>query len=179
MAQSGFTPILIYGSTTASAAPSAGNLTTTTNGVELAINATDGKLFYKDNAGVVQVLATKDAAAGTFTTLNVSGDANFTSTGAIQIASGTTAQRPGTPTTADFRFNTTLGKAEIYNGSVWTGVGGGATGGGSDTIFFENGQTVTTNYTITASNNAGTFGPVAINAGVVVTVPSGSVWTIV
>ncbi|MEN9885646.1 MAG: hypothetical protein RL758_224 [Pseudomonadota bacterium] len=59
MAQSGFTPIQLYFSTTASAAPSAGNLA---NG-ELALNITDGKLFYKDNGGVVQVLATKGAGS--------------------------------------------------------------------------------------------------------------------
>lgn len=59
------------------------------------------------------------------------------------------------------------------------GGGGGATGGGNDTIFFENGQTVTTSYTIPATTNAGTYGPIAINAGVVVTVPSDSSWTVV
>lgn len=60
MAQAGYTPIQLYLSTTASAVPSAGNLA---NG-ELAINITDGKLFYKDNGGVVQVLATKAGASG-------------------------------------------------------------------------------------------------------------------
>ncbi|CAB4122662.1 Intramolecular chaperone auto-processing domain containing protein [uncultured Caudovirales phage] len=55
MAQAGYTPIQLYLSTTASAVPTAGNLA---NG-ELAINITDGKLFYKDNGGVVQTLATK------------------------------------------------------------------------------------------------------------------------
>jgi hypothetical protein len=60
MAQTGFTPIQLYHSTTAAAAPTAGNLA---NG-ELSINITDGKLFYKDNLGVVQVLATKAGANG-------------------------------------------------------------------------------------------------------------------
>jgi hypothetical protein len=60
MSQAGFTPIQLYFSTTAAAAPSAGNLA---NG-ELAINITDGKLFYKDNSGSVQVLATKAGASG-------------------------------------------------------------------------------------------------------------------
>jgi hypothetical protein len=59
------------------------------------------------------------------------------------------------------------------------GGGGGAAGGGSDQIFFENDQTVTVNYSIPASKNAGTFGPVTINSGVTVTVPSGSVWSVV
>lgn len=64
MAQTGFTPILIYGSGTAAATPSAGNLTTSSDGAELAINYTDGKLFYKDNGGVVQVIASKDVVDG-------------------------------------------------------------------------------------------------------------------
>lgn len=57
MAATNYTPIQLYYSTTASAAPTAGNLV---NG-ELAINITDGKLYYKDNGGVVQVIATKGA----------------------------------------------------------------------------------------------------------------------
>lgn len=59
------------------------------------------------------------------------------------------------------------------------GGGGGASGGGSDQIFFENDLTVTTSYTIPTGKNAGTFGPVTINSGVDVTIPSGSVWSIV
>ena len=49
MAQTNYTPIQLYFSTTAAAVPIAGNLA---NG-ELAINITDGKLYYKNNAGVV------------------------------------------------------------------------------------------------------------------------------
>jgi len=61
----------------------------------------------------------------------------------------------------------------------WGAAAAGATGGGSDKIFWENGQTVTTNYTITNNYNAGTFGPGTINSGVTVTVGSGEYWTIV
>jgi len=61
--------------------------------------------------------------------------------------------------------------------------GGGATGAGTDKIFIENGQTVTTNYTIGDSFgavcNAGSFGPITINSGVTVTIPSGENWTVV
>ena len=63
MAQSGYTPILIYASGTTTNTPSASNLTSGSTGAELAINYTDGKLFYKDNSGVVQVIASK--ATGT------------------------------------------------------------------------------------------------------------------
>ena len=53
MAASNFTPISLYHSTTASAVPIAGNLISG----ELAINITDGKLYFKNNAGVVTLLA--------------------------------------------------------------------------------------------------------------------------
>ena len=95
------------------------------------------------------------------------------------IPTGTQAQRDVSPATGYFRFNSDVTKFEGYNGTAWGSVGGGATGGGSDSVFFENDVTVTTSYTITTSRNAMTAGPVTINGGVVVTIPSGSVWTIV
>lgn len=99
-------------------------------------------------------------------------------TGSLITPAGTTAQRP-TPATGHFRFNTTLGKPEIYNGTAWGSVGGGATGGGSDEVFVENSQTVTANYTLTTGKNASSAGPVTINSGIAVTVPSGARWVIV
>jgi len=60
MAQTGYTPISLYYSTTAAATPSAVNLA---NG-ELAINITDGKLYYKDNGATVQLIASKAGASG-------------------------------------------------------------------------------------------------------------------
>lgn len=51
-------------------------------------------------------------------------------------------------------------------------------GGGGDRIFYQNDQTVTQNYTIPASQNAMTAGPITINSGVTITVPSGSTWTV-
>ena len=103
---------------------------------------------------------------------------DVTATGSIKIATGTTAERPSSPTTGDFRFNTTTTAAEIYNGSAFVSVGGGASGGGSDEVFVENDQTVTTNYTITTNRNAMSTGPITINSGVSVTVPSGSNYVI-
>ena len=61
----------------------------------------------------------------------------------------------------------------------WAEGGGGATGGGANTIFWENQQTVTEDYTITANTNAGSFGPITIDSGTTVTVPATSNWTIV
>lgn len=102
----------------------------------------------------------------------------ISSTDAILVPVGTTAQQPA-GVAGYLRFNTTKVQFEGYNGTAWAAVGGGATGGGTDQIFIQNGQNVTTNYTISSSFNAGTFGPVAVNTGVTVTVPTGSVWSIV
>ena len=61
----------------------------------------------------------------------------------------------------------------------WGEAAAGATGGGSDKVFWENAQAVTADYTITNNYNAGSFGPITINNGVTVTVGSGETWTIV
>ena len=61
----------------------------------------------------------------------------------------------------------------------WGDAAAGATGGGSDKIFWENGQTVTTNYTITNNKNAMSAGPITINNGIAVTIGTGENWTIV
>lgn len=83
MAQTGYTPILIYSSSTVSQAPAAGNLTNSTLGSELAINITDGKLFYKDNANAVQVIGWKvvpATAGGTGQTSYAVGDLLYANT---------------------------------------------------------------------------------------------------
>lgn len=55
----------------------------------------------------------------------------------------------------------------------------GATGGGSDKVFYENDQNVTADYTIPANKNAMSAGPITINTGVTVTVSTGATWTVV
>jgi hypothetical protein len=120
------------------------------------------------------------AASPTFSgTATFGGDVLLTGTGVLDLPVGTTAQRPGSPTSGMIRFNTDLSQFEGYNGSAWSSVGGGATGGGADTVFLENSSTVTTNYTLSTGKNAVSAGPVTINAGITVTVPSGASWVIV
>jgi hypothetical protein len=83
MAQTGFTPILLYSTSTAAAAPAVGNLTNSTLGSELAINITDGKLFYKDNANAIQVIGWKvvpATAGGTGQTSYAVGDILYANT---------------------------------------------------------------------------------------------------
>ena len=69
--------------------------------------------------------------------------------------------------------------AFVGDGSALTGISAGATGGGSDQVFYENGQNVTADYTISDGKNAMSAGPITINLGVTVTVGSGETYTVV
>ena len=100
-------------------------------------------------------------------------------TGSAKIPTGTEAQRDGSPTAGHFRFNSDTSSFEGYSGAAWGSVGGGATGGGNDAVFVENDQTVTTDYTITTNKNAASTGPIAIDSGISVTVPTGSRWVVI
>ena len=91
MAQTGYTPISIYYSATSTNVPTANNLVAG----ELAINTADGKLFYKDSAGVVQVIGTKGGVGSSTTTQVlynssglVVGSANMTFNGTALTVSG-------------------------------------------------------------------------------------------
>jgi hypothetical protein len=132
-------------------------------------------------------IATKmPLAGGTFT-----GDVTFnsgqvfpgvvtftTSTGSAELPVGTTAQRDASPAAGMIRYNSTLGQFEGYT-STWGAIGGGATGGGSDTWAVEHDNTITQSYTIGTGKNVISAGPLTVNSGATVTVPSGSTWTIV
>jgi hypothetical protein len=233
MAATNYTPIQLYYSSTTTNVPLAANLASG----ELAINTFDGKLFYKDSSGVVQVIATKGAGSigglntqiqfnnsgaldgsasltwdgtyliagsikdtaltsgritysgasgllsdsanltfdGTYliansikdtaltntritfagasgllsdsanltwsgTSLGVTGtvavtgaltatlDSTFSSTGALTISKGTTAQQPGSAVTGMMRYNSTTNQFEGYSGAspAWKSIGGSA-----------------------------------------------------
>ena len=101
----------------------------------------------------------------------------FGGTGAILLPVGTTGQQP-TGANGKIRYNSTNSKFEGYSAGAWSSIGGGATGGGADQVFVENGVTVTTNYTLTTGYNAESVGPITINSGISVTVPSGQRWVV-
>jgi hypothetical protein len=115
---------------------------------------------------------------GSFTSLAASGAVSFTGTGVMLIPKGTTAQRPLSPANGEMRYNTDTGQFEGYQGGAWGQLGGGATGGGGDEVFVENSTTVTTSYTLTTGKNASSVGPITINSGATVTVPSGQRWVV-
>jgi collagen type IV alpha len=95
-------------------------------------------------------------------------------TDSIGVPSGTTAQRP-TPATGYFRFNSSTSLFEGYNGSQWNGVGVLNANG----VIYENGNTITANYTMTANKNGMSAGPITIDTGATVTIPDNSTWVII
>ena len=99
-------------------------------------------------------------------------------TGSAALPAGTQAQRDASPQAGYIRFNVDLAKFEGYNGSIWSSVGGGATGGGSDAVFIENDKVVSSSYTIPPNKNAVSTGQIDINNGVTVTIPDGSRWVV-
>lgn len=140
-------------------------------------NALVGGSLYFDTTNGIMKIYTGSAWVAAY--VSSSGFVSQTSaTGAALLPASTTANRPS-PVTGHLRFNTTTVAFEGYNGTAWASVGGGATGGSTDQVFYLNSQTVTANYSIPSGQNAGTFGPVSVNGGATVTVPSGSTWSIV
>ena len=67
---------------------------------------------------------------------------------------------------------------QIWTADNVTGSGGGAQGGGTDKVFQLNQIVVTTNYTLPAGYSAMSVGPITVNSGVTVTVPSGYRWVV-
>ena len=107
-------------------------------------------------------------------TVNVPNNLIYSGTGAVTQTVGTTAQRPGSAAAGMFRYNSTTGEFEGYT-TGWGSIGGGASAGGA---IYENVDEITANYTITAGSNGMSVGPMTLDAGVTVTVPSGQRWVI-
>ena len=121
------------------------------------------------------VSAANFSTAGFANAANVvaSGNSQFNGTGALKIPVGTNGQRP-TPATGMVRFSSTDVQFEGYNGSQWTSIGGAAAGG----AVYENKQSITANYTMSTNYNGESVGPIQIDSGVTVTIPSGSRWVV-
>ena len=124
-----------------------------------------GANFPDGTLGAPSVTFTDDLDTGFFR--GGSGVVTLTSNGTKVAQFPTTGGTSGYAMVSDGAGNLSWGKA------------GGATGGGSDEIFYVNNQSVTQDYTLAATKNAGTFGPITINSGVAVTIESGATWTIV
>lgn len=132
------------------------------------------------SAGAAYVGAT---ITGTGVTAGTRITAFLTGTGGAGTYTVSASQTVASTTITDqavagmIRYNSTLSTFEGYSSS-WGSIGGGATGGGSDAVFNLNDKTITTSYTIAATKNANSVGPLTINSGVVITISSGSRWVV-
>jgi hypothetical protein len=170
MAATNYTPISLYYSTTVSATPTAGNLT---NG-ELAINITDGKLFYKDNGGTVQTIAYKNTPLSTVT-------------GTLPVANGGT-NGTATPTAGGVSYGTgsayaftsagTSGQVLTSNGSsapTWAA----APAGGITYTRVTSTTTLANNQGVIADTTGGAFTvnlPASPSTGAQVWLADGGAW---
>jgi len=115
--------------------------------------------------------------------------AQTSGTGSAVLPSGTDAQRDGSPLAGYIRFNTDADTFEGYDGTAWGAIGGaggglfkgenGEVGSSAGDIFRINEQTLNTNVTIDADENASATGPLTIASGVTLTVTSGGNLSIV
>ena len=98
--------------------------------------------------------------------------------GSNNLFLGNNAQ-PSSPTVSNEVTigNVNVDKVRMGNGDILY-PGAGATGGGKDEVFQENERVVTTDYTLTTNKSAMSVGPVTINTGVTVTIPSGESWVV-
>ena len=178
MAQSGYTPILIYGSGTAASVPLAANMTSSSAGAELALNYADGKLYFKNSSGVVTLLA-QSASASPVTSFQTSlgGLTPSTSTtGAITLAGTLNTTSGGTGLTSFtagdlpyYATGTALSKLTIgTNGQLltstgtapqWTsgssitvGIATNLAGGVAGSVPYQSGASTTTFLSIGTSN---------------------------
>jgi len=162
MAQTGFTPIQLYYSSTTTNAPSAGNLASG----ELAINITDGKLFYKDDANAVQVIGWKTVpatAGGTGQTSYAVGDllyANTTTTLAklADVATGNALISGGVGVAPSWGK---IGLTTHVNGTLPT-----ANGGTNLTSFTANGVVYASSTSALATGSALVFDGTNLGVGV-------------
>jgi hypothetical protein len=144
---------------------------------------------YEGNTSVVGQTISSITSVGTLATLTTASPHGL-STGDYVTISGVTPSNYNSSyvitVTGATTFQYTMvsspgGSASVlgsYVAHLWQQIGGGATGGGSDQVFIENSRIVTTSYTIPTGKNAMTTGPVTLNSGVSVTVPSGSRWVV-
>ena len=144
-----------------------GTVGITTTGTTFHVDRATGEITFVTDAkfnGTVGI-------AGTLTYEDVT---NVDSIGILTARSGVRIGTGGTVGPSGSGIVTYFG-----DGSQLTGVGGAVGGATTNAVFYENDNSVDVNYSITSGKNAMAAGPIAIKAGVTVTVPSGSFLTIV
>ena len=147
--------------------------------------STTGTTFHVDRA-TGEITFVTDAKfngtvgiAGTLTyedVTNVDSIGIITARTGVIVGSGVTLNATGVIATGVITATSFSGSgANLTNLPPSAPVGGAST----NTVFFENDNSVDVNYSVTSGKNAMSAGPIAIKSGITVTVPSGSFWTIV
>lgn len=181
MAATNKTPILLYGSTTATNVPVAGNLTNNSDGCEIAINVADKNLFFKDSGNVVNTVPIRQSSASSngwlsstdWTTFNnkqpagtyvtsVSGTAPIVSSGgttpAISMAAATSSVN-GYLTSTDWTTFNNKAPALTYT-TNYVPYGQGTTTPALSSLFTFDGTTLTSPAnSVTGLNSSGRFVP--------------------
>ena len=146
-----------------------GTVGITTTGTTFHVDRATGEITFVTDAkfnGTVGI-------AGTLTyedVTNVDAVGVLTARSGIRIGTGGTVGPSGSGIVTYFGDG-----SQLTNLPASAPVGGATT----NTVFFENDNSVDVNYSVTSGKNAMSAGPIAIKSGITVTVPSGSFWTIV
>ena len=118
--------------------------------------------------------ASGDTITANAGTMNIPNNLVFNGTGSVTVPNGTTGERP-TPTVGMMRYNSSTDSFEGYTTAGWGAIGGGASAEGA---IYQNLNYIASNFTFSANSNGMSVGPMTINSGVTVTVPSGQRWVI-
>lgn len=141
--------------------------------VSVAARLTDIQSLAGDVSDLADAAAAS-AASAAGAEVDASNAANLAEDWAIQLVDPVS----GGEYSSKFHAQAAASSASAAAISASVAASGVPTGGGSDLVFYENDATVTTSYSITATRNAMSAGPITINTGATVTVPVGSVWVI-
>jgi len=184
MSQSGYTPILIYASGTATNVPLAANLTSSASGAELALNYADGKLYFKNSSGVVTLLSASGGgpAGGSNTQVQfnssgvLAGSASFTWDGTTLVTpshttntatTGSTNKGPLNNGTLSFSDTGIVQSAQTSVNSYFQNViqnTSAGTAASAEFIAYNDQGTASTNYATVGINSSGYTGTGSINA---------------
>jgi len=152
----------INGTTIGGSSAAAGSFTSLTASGNLTVNG-----------NTILGNASSDTITVNAATASVPNNLYFDGTGSIRVPNGTTGERP-TPAAGMIRYNSSTGEFEGYT-TAWGNIGGGASAGGA---IYENKNSISASYTLTTNYNGMSVGPLTIDSGVVVTIPSGQRWVI-
>ena len=134
-----------------------------------AVKATTGTFLTADQSKLDGIAA----SANNYVHPNHSGEVTSTADGATVIADNIVDEANLKISNAPVNGYSLTAQSGDTGGLTWALPPAGATGGSTDQVFYENSRVMTANYTITSSKSASTVGPLTINSGVTLTIPSG------